>query len=229
MKKILLINDGTGMFEHVRASLEREGYVLAQAEAGGGLIECCRGEKPDLILIDTPPPERTGLEICRHLRQNPELTHVPVIMLLTSRASEMDRIAGLEEGADDYIVKPFSARELIARVRVRLRRRNSPDHILKVGRLELNNARCEVVLEGRPVVLTATEFKLLGFLMARPGAVFSSKQLLEALWGQTRGVTTHNVSVYILRLRKKIEADPCSPSYIRSVRGFGYSISAAEA
>jgi DNA-binding response OmpR family regulator len=173
-------------------------------------------------------PDSDGLEICRNLRAYPELAHVPVIFL-TARASETDRIVGLELGANDYIVKPFFVRELMARIKVHLRDRVGGAKVLKAGQLEIDSTSYEVRMAGRPVPLTATEFKLLEFLMARPGAVFSRDQLLDAVWGQGRAVTARTVDVYILRLRQKIEAGPGVPAYIRSVRGFGYSFSAAQA
>jgi len=228
MKKILLIEDDADLFALLKYNLDREGYALAGSQTGKGAVELCRREKPDLIILDIMLPDSDGLEICRNLRVYPELAHVPVIFL-TARASETDRIVGLELGANDYIVKPFFVRELVARIKVHLRDRAGRAKVLKAGQLELDSTSYEVRMAGKPVPLTATEFKLLEFLMTRPGAVFSRDQLLDAVWGQGRAVTARSVDVYILRLRQKIEADPASPSYIRSVRGFGYSFSAAQA
>jgi len=228
MKKILLIEDDADLFALLKYNLDREGYALAGSQTGKGAVELCRREKPDLIILDIMLPDSDGLEICRNLRAYPELAHVPVIFL-TARASETDRIVGLELGANDYIVKPFFVRELVARIKVHLRDRAGRAKVLKAGQLELDSTSYEVRMAGKPVPLTATEFKLLEFLMTRPGAVFSRDQLLDAVWGQGRAVTARSVDVYILRLRQKIEADPASPSYIRSVRGFGYSFSAAQA
>jgi len=228
MKKILLIEDDADLFALLKYNLDREGYALAGSQTGKGAVELCRREKPDLIILDIMLPDSDGLEICRNLRVYPELAHVPVIFL-TARASETDRIVGLELGANDYVVKPFFVRELVARIKVHLRDRAGRAKVLKAGQLELDSTSYEVRMAGKPVPLTATEFKLLEFLMTRPGAVFSRDQLLDAVWGQGRAVTARSVDVYILRLRQKIEADPASPSYIRSVRGFGYSFSAAQA
>ena len=228
MKKILLIEDDADLFALLKYNLDREGYALAGSQTGKGAVELCRREKPDLIILDIMLPDSDGLEICRNLRVYPELAHVPVIFL-TARASETDRIVGLELGANDYIVKPFFVRELVARIKVHLRDRVAGARVLKAGQIELDSTSYEVRMAGKPVPLTATEFKLLEFLMTRPGAVFSRDQLLDAVWGQGRAVTARSVDVYILRLRQKIEADPASPSYIRSVRGFGYSFSAAQA
>lgn len=167
-------------------------------------------------------PDSDGLEICKSIRQNPELVHIPVIFL-TARASETDRIVGLELGANDYIVKPFFVRELIARIKIQFRGQTSATRVLKAATLELDRSSCEVRLDGALLTLTATEFRLLEFLMNRPGVVFSREQLLDAVWGHDRAVTDRTVDVYILRLRQKIEADPANPLLIRSVRGFGYS------
>ena len=167
-------------------------------------------------------PDSDGLEICKGIRANPELAHVPLIFL-TARASETDRIVGLELGANDYIVKPFFVRELIARIKIHFREQTpTQTKTLKAGGLELDRTRCQVHLAGSELALTATEFRLLEFLMSRPGVVFSREQLLDAVWGHDRAVTDRTVDVYVLRLRQKIEA-PEGPSFIRSVRGFGYS------
>jgi DNA-binding response OmpR family regulator len=166
-------------------------------------------------------PDSDGLEICKSIRAHPELSHTPVIFL-TARASETDRIVGLELGANDYIVKPFFVRELVARIKIHFRGQPSSTKLLKIGDLELDRTRCQVRLGGHEVSLTATEFRLLEFLMSRPGVVFSREQLLDAVWGHDRAVTDRTVDVYILRLRQKIET-PEGVSFLRSVRGFGYS------
>ena len=227
MKKILLIEDDADLYALLKYNLDREGYALAGSQTGKGAVELCRRERPDLIILDIMLPDADGLEICRGLRTSPELAHVPVIFL-TAKASEADRIVGLELGANDYMVKPFFVRELIARIKVHLRDRVAGAKVLKAGPLELNSTNYEVRMAGQAVPLTATEFKLLEFLMSRPGAVFSRDQLLDAVWGHGRAVTTRTVDVYILRLRQKIEAGAGAPAYIRSVRGFGYSFSATE-
>jgi DNA-binding response OmpR family regulator len=169
-------------------------------------------------------PDSDGLELCKAIRQHPELAHLPIIFL-TARASETDRIVGLELGANDYIVKPFFIRELVARIKIQFRGQTSATRVLKAATLELDRSRCEARLGGALLTLTATEFRLLEFLMSRPGVVFSREQLLDAVWGHDRAVTDRTVDVYILRLRQKIEADPANPLLIRSVRGFGYSFS----
>jgi DNA-binding response OmpR family regulator len=181
----------------------------------------CRRERPDLVLLDIMLPDSDGLDICKGIRANSELSSVPVIFL-TARAAETDRIVGLELGANDYIVKPFFVRELIARIKIHFRGQQPATKLLKAGELELDRPRCQVRLAGQEIALTATEFRLLEFLMSRPGVVFSREQLLDAVWGHDRAVTDRTVDVYVLRLRQKIE-NSSSISYIRSVRGFGYS------
>jgi DNA-binding response OmpR family regulator len=222
MRKIALIEDDADLFALVKYNLEKEGFAFVGAQTGRGVIDLCRRERPDLVLLDIMLPDSDGLDICKGIRQHPELAHIPVIFL-TARASETDRIVGLELGANDYIVKPFFVRELIARIKIQFRGQASATRVLKAAALELDRSSCEVRLDGAPLTLTATEFRLLEFLMSRPGVVFSREQLLDAVWGHDRAVTDRTVDVYILRLRQKIESDPANPALIRSVRGFGYS------
>ena len=222
MRKIALIEDDVDLYALVKYNLEREGFSVVGAQTGKGVLELCRRERPDLILLDIMLPDSDGLEICKGIRQHPELAHIPVIFL-TARASETDRIVGLELGANDYIVKPFFVRELIARIKIQFRGQTNATRILKSASLELDRSRCEARLDGTLLTLTATEFRLLEFLMNRPSVVFSREQLLDAVWGHDRAVTDRTVDVYILRLRQKVEADPANPLLIRSVRGFGYS------
>jgi DNA-binding response OmpR family regulator len=224
MKKIVLIEDDSDLYSLIQYNLEKEGFTMAGAQTGKGAIELCRRERPDLIILDIMLPDSDGLEICRAIRNHSELAPVPVIFL-TARASETDRIVGLELGANDYIVKPFFIRELIARIKIHFRGQPPATKILRSGELELDRARCRVHLNSTEITLTATEFRLLEFLMSRPGVVFSREQLLDAVWGHDRAVTDRTVDVYILRLRQKIEAAEES-TFIRSVRGFGYSFNA---
>jgi DNA-binding response OmpR family regulator len=227
MKKIALIEDDSDLYSLLKYNLEKEGFLLVGSQTGKGALELCRRERPDLILLDIMLPDSDGLDICKGIRSHPELTHIPVIFL-TARASETDRIVGLELGANDYIVKPFFIRELIARIKIQFRGQATPSRVLKSGTLELDRTSCRVVLDGKSLSLTATEFRLLEFLMSRPGVVFSREQLLDAVWGHDRAVTDRTVDVYILRLRQKTETDPANPSLIRSVRGFGYSFNEHE-
>jgi len=222
MKKILLIEDDTDLFSLLKYNLEKEGFSLTGQQTGKGALELCRQVRPDLILLDIMLPDSDGLDICKGIRRDPELAPVPVIFL-TARASETDRIVGLELGANDYVVKPFFVRELIARIKLQFRNQASPPRILEAAGLELDTTSRQVRLRGAPLSLTATEFRLLEFLMARPGVVFSREQLLNSVWGQDRAITDRAVDVYVLRLRQKIEVDPAAPELIHSVRGFGYT------
>jgi len=222
MKKIVLIEDDSDLFALVKYNLEKEGFAVAGSQTGKGALELCRRERPDLIILDIMLPDSDGLEICKGLRNHSELGNVPIIFL-TARVSETDRILGLELGANDYIVKPFFIRELIARIKNQFRTQATPVRTIRAGSLELDRASCRVLSNGQEVALTATEFRLLEFLMSRPGVVYSREQLLDSVWGHDRAVTDRTVDVYILRLRQKIEADPANPVFIRAVRGFGYS------
>jgi len=222
MRKIALIEDDADLYALVKYNLERDGFSVVGSQTGRGVMDLFRRERPDLILLDIMLPDSDGLEICKQIRQHPELASIPVIFL-TARAAETDRIVGLELGANDYLVKPFFVRELIARVKIQFRGQTTAGRVLKAASLELDRSRCEARLNNEPLTLTATEFRLLEYLMSRPGVVFSREQLLDAVWGHDRAVTDRTVDVYILRLRQKIESDPANPLFIRSVRGFGYS------
>jgi DNA-binding response OmpR family regulator len=221
-KRIVLIEDDTDLYALLKYNLEKEGFSLAGSQTGRGALDLCRRVRPDLVLLDIMLPDSDGLDICKGIRNDPEMSQTPIIFL-TARASETDRIVGLELGANDYIVKPFFIRELIARIKLQFRTQTAPTRVLKAGNVELDRSSCQVKLAGEPLALTATEFRLLEFLMTRPGVVFSREQLLNAVWGQDRAITDRTVDVYILRLRQKIERDPAAPRLIHSVRGFGYS------
>ena len=221
MKTVALIEDDADLFSLLKYNIEKEGFRFIGSQTGKDALELCRRERPDVIILDIMLPDSDGIEICRGVRSSSDLAHVPVIFL-TARGSESDRILGLELGANDYMVKPFSVRELIARLRNQLRAPATPARRLRGDGLELDRDSCRVRLHGKPLTLTATEFRLLEFLMSRPGVVFSREQLLDYVWGMDRAVTDRTVDVHILRLRQKVEADPASPALIRSVRGFGY-------
>ncbi|PYT35402.1 MAG: DNA-binding response regulator [Acidobacteria bacterium] len=221
MKTVALIEDDADLFSLLKYNIEKEGFRFIGSQTGKDALELCRRERPDVIILDIMLPDSDGIEICRGVRSSSDLAHVPVIFL-TARGSESDRILGLELGANDYMVKPFSMRELIARLRNQLRAPATPARRLRGDGLELDRDSCRVRLHGKPLTLTATEFRLLEFLMSRPGVVFSREQLLDYVWGMDRAVTDRTVDVHILRLRQKVEADPTSPALIRSVRGFGY-------
>jgi DNA-binding response OmpR family regulator len=203
-------------------NLEKEGFALTGLQTGKGAIELCRQVRPDLILLDIMLPDSDGLDICKGIRKDPDLAATPIIFL-TARAAETDRIVGLEIGANDYVVKPFSVRELIARIKLQFRNQTAPSRVLEAGGIELDRTSCQVRVNSVPLSLTATEFRLLEFLMSRPGVVFSREQLLNAVWGQDRAITDRAVDVYVLRLRQKVERDPAAPQLIHSIRGFGYT------
>jgi DNA-binding response OmpR family regulator len=222
MKKIVVIEDDADLFSLLKYNLEKEGFSVAGLQTGKGALELCRQTRPDLVLLDIMLPDSDGLDICKGIRRDPDLAAVPVIFL-TARASETDRIVGLELGANDYVVKPFFVRELIARIKLQFRNQTAPARVLEAGGVALDTTSRQVKLNGTPLQLTATEFRLLEFLMSRPGVVFSREQLLNAVWGQDRAITDRAVDVYVLRLRQKVEEDPAAPVLIHSVRGFGYT------
>lgn len=222
MKKIVVIEDDVDLFSLLKYNLEREGFAFSGLQTGKGALEFCARERPDLMVLDIMLPDSDGIEICRAIRNHSDLAATPIIFL-TARASETDRIVGLELGANDYIVKPFFIRELVARVKTQLRSHVAPVRSIRSGVLELNRRSCKVMLNGSEISLTATEFRLLEYFMTRPGVVFSREHLLDAVWGRDRAVTDRTVDVYVLRLRQKVEHDPANPVYIRAVRGFGYS------
>ena len=226
MTRILVVEDDPSIRLGLEDTLRAKGYRVTVATRGEAGLEEAERVRPDLIILDIMLPDSDGLDICKGIRANAELAHVPVIFL-TARASETDRIVGLELGANDYIVKPFFIRELVARVKVHFRSPAALPRTLKSSGLELDRSSCRVTLNGEELLLTATEFRLLEYLMSRAGVVFSREQLLDAVWGHDRAVTDRTVDVYILRLRQKIEVDPANPSFIRSVRGFGYSFNEA--
>ena len=172
MKKIVLVEDDADLFALLKYNLEKEGYSFAGSQTGKNAIALFRGEKPDLIILDIMLPDSDGLEICRAVRAHPDLAHIPIIFL-TAKGSETDRVLGLELGANDYVVKPFSIRELIARVKIQFRDRSAAPRVLKTGDLEVDRTSLQVRLRGELVSLTATEFKLLEYLMGRPGVVFT--------------------------------------------------------
>src|SRR6476469_7362234 len=164
MRKIALIEDDSDLYALLKYNLEKEGFALVGSQTGRGAIDLCRRERPDLILLDIMLPDWDGLDICKGIRNHPELAHIPVIFL-TARGSETDRIVGLELGASDYIVKPFFVRELIARIKLQFRPAVDPSRALKIGPIELDRASCRAKLNGAPLGLTATEFRLLDFMM----------------------------------------------------------------
>ena len=223
-KHILIVDDEADLLELVSYNLRKDGFIVDSASDGETALTKVRKGKYDLAILDLMLPGIQGMELCRILRNDSKTAGLPIIML-TAKGEEVDRILGLEMGADDYMTKPFSPRELIARVRAVLRRSiEKPVHekILKTGDIEIDTERYTVSIKGKPVKLSATEFKLLLFLAERKGKVFSRGQLLDAIWRDEAFVEPRTVDVHIRRLRANIEEDPAHPGYIKTMRGIGY-------
>ena len=224
MKRILIIEDDKDIVELVRYNLEKEGYRVSSADDGAAGLAQAKSSPPDLLVLDLMLPKLPGLEICKELRRNSKSPRLPILML-TARGDEADRVVGLEMGADDYVSKPFSPRELVARVRALLRRSEpgeEPEAAIEVGGLTIDPASYRVSRLGKPVALSTLEFRLLAYLASHPNKVFSRDRLLDAVWGTERFVTPRSVDVYIRRLREKIEPDPENPAHLKTVRGTGY-------
>ena len=220
---ILVVDDEARIVKLVRDYLERTGFVVLSACDGETALLLARRERPDLIVLDLMLPGVDGLDVCRRLRQE---SAVPIIML-TARVEEADRIVGLELGADDYVVKPFSPRELVARVRAALRRAGGqvgPASAIRVGDMQLDTVTMTAIVSGQPVDLTPTEFHLLATLARQPGRIFSREQLLDAIHGVAFDGYDRSVDSHIKNLRRKIELDPRQPRYIETVYGVGYRL-----
>jgi DNA-binding response OmpR family regulator len=223
--RVLVVEDDATVAEVVVRYLEREGFQVESVGDGNQALERAGSSLPDLVVLDLMLPGLDGLEVCRRLRA---VAPIPVIML-TARGEESDRVLGLELGADDYVAKPFSPRELTARVKAVLRRAQGPlspidaSGVLTVGDLEIDLAAREVRRHGEMVTLTTREFELLVFLVRHPRRVFRREELLEHVWGYTYGDTS-TVTVHIRRLREKIEPDPSAPRTIQTVWGAGYRL-----
>jgi DNA-binding response OmpR family regulator len=226
MSAVLVVDDEPIVLDVVMRYLERDGHRVVTAANGDEARTKIEDEQPDLVLLDVMlPGETDGLALCRWIRSTSEL---PVI-LVTARGSESDRIVGLELGADDYVTKPFSPRELATRVRTVLRRvRTSapPRTSIVVGPLVVDAAKHEVLRDGQPLQLTAREFELLWFLGSNPNRTFSRDQLMNRVWGYSSALDTGTVTVHIRRLREKVEEDPSRPSLLETVWGVGYRLRA---
>ncbi len=224
MKRVLIIEDDRDIVELVRYNLANEGYQVNAAHDGSTGLATLKKSPPDVLLLDLMLPKLSGLEICREVRRDESLNRLPVLML-TARGDEADRVVGLEMGADDYVTKPFSPRELVARVRALLRRAEpatDAPRVIEIGKLAIDPASYRVTLAGKPVTLSTLEFRLLYYLASRPNRVFTRDQLLDAVWGTERFVTPRSVDVYVRRLREKVEPDPEHPAHLKTVRGAGY-------
>jgi len=225
-KQILIVDDEPDIRELVRYNLERENFAVLEAEDGEQAMELVRREVPALVILDLMLPGASGLEICRMLRQQPQTANLPILML-TAKAGEVDRILGLEIGADDYVTKPFSPRELVARIRAVLRRSEAPElerphEVYERGRLRINYGTYEVWIDGHPVQLSLREFELLKFFARNPNRVFDRLAILDLVWGQDTYVEPRTVDVHIRRLRLQVERDAADPQLIQTVRGVGY-------
>jgi phosphate regulon transcriptional regulator PhoB len=228
-KNILIVDDEPDIVELISYNLKKEGFHLSTALDGEEALQKVRTGHLDLIILDLMLPGIHGMELCRILRNNPRTAHVPIIML-TARGEESDKVRGLETGADDYMTKPFSPKELIARVKAVLRRsreRTTEDKTIRLGDLTIEIETFSVSKHGAPLNLSATEYKLLLYLAQRRGRVFSREQLLDAVWKEEAFVESRTVDVHIRRLRTRIEDDPSNPRYLRTRRGVGYYVETA--
>jgi DNA-binding response OmpR family regulator len=221
---ILLVDDEDSIQKLLAYPLEREGFRVLQARDGEEALERFASERVDLVVLDLMLPKLDGLEVCKRLRA---ISEVPIIML-TARDDELDKVLGLELGADDYITKPFSIREFRSRVRALLRRASAPRRVatdgesISAGGLRIDLPRRTVEVRGRPVQLTYVEFELLRTLAGQPGRVYSRRMLLEALWGAADFREPRTIDVHVRHLREKLERDAAEPEYILTVRGVGY-------
>jgi DNA-binding response OmpR family regulator len=225
--KVLIVDDEPNIREVVGLYLRRDGYEVVSAADGEEALSLFDSAVPDLVVLDLMLPKLGGLEVCRRMRAE---RRVPLIML-TARGEEEERIVGLSLGADDYVVKPFSPRELAARVSAVLRRveESSGDanqKVLSFDGLRIDPNTREVLVSGEPATLTAREFDLLHYLAASPGKVYTRDQLMELVWGYTFSADTSTVTVHVRRLREKVEPDPARPRYLQTVWGVGYKFSA---
>ena len=224
--RVLVVEDEPDVAELIRFNLHKEGYEVTVLGNGGDAIRHAREGQPDVVLLDIMVPQLNGWEVCRRLKQDPDTRRIPVIMV-TGRVDEGDKVLGFELGADDYVTKPFSPRELVARVRAVTRRGRltagaDKRRQVKAGDLEIDRERFEVRLKGRPVELTPKEFELLATLAGAPGRVFGREELLDLVWGRDGFVEPRTVDVHVARLRGKFIAAKLSEPGVETVRGVGY-------
>ena len=222
--KILIVDDEPDALELIEVNLKSAGFDVLRAASGREALEKARAALPALILLDVMLPEMDGLEVCKALRRDPKTAFIPIVML-TARAAEIDRILGLELGADDYVTKPFSPRELVLRVRNLLKRHAAPSdaaQLIQFADLVVDRSRHRVTYKNKPVALTLTEFKLVTVLAERRGRVQSREQLLKDVWGYNTYIDTRTVDTHIRRLREKLGA---GAKYLDTVRGVGYRFS----
>jgi DNA-binding response OmpR family regulator len=230
MQHILVVEDDKAIAAFVQAALAREGFVVSAASSGEQALDHIRTTPPDLVVLDLMLPGVGGLDVCRRIRQREQ--YLPIV-ILSARSKDVEKIVGLEVGADDYVTKPFNGRELVARVRAVLRLAGqdvSPGQgqIVRVADLSIDRTRHHVTVGGQVVDLTPKEFELLSVMAAEPGRVFGREMLLERIWGYDYDGESRTVDVHIQRLRAKIEPDPAHPTHILTVHGLGYKFAAEE-
>jgi DNA-binding response OmpR family regulator len=223
LKHILVVDDEAPILDAVSYALRKEGFKVSVAANAEACLRIFREEQPDLLVLDVMLPSASGFEVCKRIRA----THRTPIILLTARAEEREKVLGLELGADDYVTKPFSVRELVARVKAILRR--SADEVpsgaaLTVGDITIDEAKHVVTLAGRVIELAPKEFALLAFLVRNPGIAFTRQTLLDRVWGADAYVDERTVDVHVRWLRSKLEADPATPQVIQTIRGIGYKL-----
>lgn len=225
---ILVVEDEPGISRLVGYHLQREGFAVDFAETGTEALQKIRQGEYCLIVLDIMLPGLDGFELCRLIKSDPKVSHLPIIML-TAKDDEVDKVVGLELGADDYVTKPFSPRELMARVKAVLRRvygdRKPQEQVLKIGPFVLEPERFRLLKSGREIELSAKEFRLLYLLASNPGRVFSRHRLLDEVWGEDTFVEPRTVDVHIRRLREKLEDNPSRPRFLKTKRAAGYYFS----
>lgn len=222
-RKISIVEDEAELASLIDYNLSRHGYQAQVLSGARDTLRELEAWKPDLIVLDVMLPEIDGFDLCRQIRRSPVLGRTPVLFL-TARSDEVDRVLGLEIGGDDYMTKPFSPRELVARVRAHLRRGDMDQQgdAVEWGPFRLDRTARRLFLKGEELELTSTEFRLLEFFLTHRGRAFSREQLLDEVWGQQRYVTPRTVDVHVRRLRERIEEQPDNPRFLTTVRGFGY-------
>jgi two-component system phosphate regulon response regulator PhoB len=222
-KRIAIVEDEAELAALLDYNLRRAGYETRTMGGAGGVLKSLEEFKPDLVVLDVMLPEVDGFEVCRKIRQSAALGRIPVLFL-TARADEVDRVLGLEIGGDDYMTKPFSPRELVARVKAHLRREemDAEPAVLDIGPFRLDRNARRVMHGERELSLTSTEFNLLEFFLTHRGHAYSRDQLLDSVWGAQHYVTPRTVDVHVRRLREQIEEQADNPKHLTTVRGFGY-------
>lgn len=225
-QKVLVVEDEEDISELIRFNLETEGFDVTTVADGERALQAVQRDRPALVILDLMLPGMPGVEVCKRLRAAEGTSRLPIVMV-TAKSSEADRVVGLEMGADDYVIKPFSVRELVARIRAVLRRAGGTDtdrvpRVYEKGRLRLDLDTYEVFLDGQQVDLSLREFELLRFFVGSPNRVYDRLQLLDLVWGHDTHVEPRTVDVHVRRLRKRIERDDANPELIVTVRGVGY-------